>query len=53
MAEAEINSSKRSFHGEWPRLDLFFLYINKKNGGFYNELSHLEIKKRHVNAMLY
>jgi len=30
MAEAEINSSKRSFHGEWPRLDLFFLYINKK-----------------------
>lgn len=29
MAEAEINSSKRSFHGEWLRLDLFlYIYIN-------------------------
>lgn len=39
MAEAEINSSKRSFHGEWPRLDLFFLYINKKMADFIMNLA--------------
>ena len=42
MAEAEINSSKRSFHGEWPRLDLFFFFFFKKMADFIMNLAMWE-----------